>query len=324
MAPAVAAGVISAIRPHQKKLAFHFELGYARVMEAKLAYRHRAVTEADVGFIQQLIAAHPMSSRRELSKLLCQAWNWRQPNGALRDMVCRGLMLKLHREGLIQLPPARRIPRNPLAERNRPAVVAVDAQALTARLSEIQPLEFRQVRRTPEEPLFNSLMEQYHYLQYTQPVGEQLKYLVFTRSRPIACVAWSSAPRHLGSRDRFIGWSAAARRRNIRLLAYNTRFLILPWISVKHLASHILGQMAKRVPADWAAVYGHPVYFLETFVDPERFRGTCYRAANWVLLGRTTGRGNNAPTKKATLPVKEVLGYPLCRDFRQRLAQIGE
>jgi len=293
-------------------------------MGAKLAYRHRPITDADVSFIQQLIAAHPAASRRELSKLLCQAWNWIQPNGALRDMVCRGLMLKLHREGLIQLPPVRRIPRNPLAERNRPAVVAVDAQPLTARLSEIQPLEFRQVRRTPEEPLFNSLMEQYHYLQYTQPVGEQLKYLVFTRSRPIACVAWSSAPRHLGSRDRFIGWSAAARRRNIRLLAYNTRFLILPWISVKHLASHILGQMAKRVPADWAAVYGHPVYFLETFVDPERFRGTCYRAANWVLLGRTTGRGNNAPTKKATLPVKEVLGYPLCRDFRQRLAKIGD
>ena len=140
-------------------------------MGAKLAYRHRPITDADVSFIQQLIAAHPAASRRELSKLLCQAWNWIQPNGALRDMVCRGLMLKLHREGLIQLPPVRRIPRNPLAERNRPAVVAVDAQPLTARLSEIQPLEFRQVRRTPEEPLFNSLMEQYHYLQYTQPVG---------------------------------------------------------------------------------------------------------------------------------------------------------
>lgn len=293
-------------------------------MEAQLAYRHRLISEADVSFIQQLIAAHPAASRRELSKLLCQAWNWVQPNGVLRDMVCRGLMLKLDREGRIELPPVRRIPRNPLAERNQPAVVAVDAQPLTAKLSQIQPLQFRQVRRTADEALFNSLMEQYHYLQYTQPVGEQLKYLVFTRSRPIACVAWSSAPRHLGSRDRFIGWSAAARRRNIRLLAYNTRFLILPWISVKHLASHILGRMAKLVPADWSALYGHPVYFLETFVDPQRFRGTCYRAANWVLLGRTTGRGNNAPTKKVTLPIKEVLGYPLCGDFRQRLAKIGD
>ena len=239
-------------------------------------------------------------------------------------MVCRGLMLKLHREGLIQLPAIKKKPRNPLVERNRPTFVAVDAHPLTARLSEIQPLEFRQVRRTPEEPLFNSLMEQHHYLRYQQPVGENIKYLVYTGTRPIACVAWSSAPRHLGSRDRFIGWSAAARRQNVRFLAYNTRFLILPWISVKHLASHILGRMAKLVPADWTALYGHPVYFLETFVDPQRFRGTCYLAANWILLGRTTGRGNNAPTKIATLPIKEVLGYPLCRDFRQRLAQIGD
>lgn len=293
-------------------------------MDAKLAYRHRLITEADVVFIQQLIAANPTASRRQLSKLLCQAWNWIQPNGALRDMVCRGLMLKLHREGLIQLPAIKKKPRNPLVERNRPTFVAVDAHPLTARLSEIQPLEFRQVRRTPEEPLFNSLMEQHHYLRYQQPVGENIKYLVYAGTRPIACVAWSSAPRHLGSRDQFIGWSAAARRQNIRFLAYNTRFLILPWISVKHLASHILGRMAKLVPADWTALYGHPVYFLETFVDPQRFRGTCYRAANWVLLGRTTGRGNNAPTKKATLPIKEVLGYPLCRDFRQRLAKIGD
>ncbi len=293
-------------------------------MDAKLAYRHRLITEADVVFIQQLIAANPTASRRQLSKLLCQAWNWIQPNGALRDMVCRGLMLKLHREGLIQLPAIKKKPRNPLVERNRPTSVAVDAHPLTARLSEIQPLEFRQVRRTPEEPLFNSLMEQHHYLRYQQPVGENIKYLVYAGTRPIACVAWSSAPRHLGSRDQFIGWSAAARRQNIRFLAYNTRFLILPWISVKHLASHILGRMAKLVPADWTALYGHPVYFLETFVDPQRFRGTCYRAANWVLLGRTTGRGNNAPTKKATLPIKEVLGYPLCRDFRQRLAKIGD
>jgi len=311
-------------RRSRKDLRSILNLATLLFMEAKLAYRHRPITEADVGFIQQLIAAHPTASRRQLSKLLCQAWNWIQPNGALRDMVCRGLMLKLHREGLIQLPAIKKKPRNPLVERNRPTFVAVDAHPLTARLSEIQPLEFRQVRRTPEEPLFNSLMEQHHYLRYQQPVGENIKYLVYTGTRPIACVAWSSAPRHLGSRDRFIGWSAAARRQNVRFLAYNTRFLILPWISVKHLASHILGRMAKLVPADWTALYGHPVYFLETFVDPQRFRGTCYLAANWILLGRTTGRGNNAPTKIATLPIKEVLGYPLCRDFRQRLAQIGD
>jgi len=200
-------------------------------MESVLSYRHRVVTHDDVVFIRQLIAEYPSASRRELSQQLCRAWNWVQSNGALRDMVCRGLRLKLHREGLIVLPPVRGIHPNPLARRCRPAVVSVDERPLEAKLSEIQPLEFRQVRRTPKEALFNSLLEQYHYLQYTQPVGEHLKYLVYTRSRPIACVAWSSAPRHLGSRDRFIGWSAEARRRNVRLLAYNTRFLILPKVT---------------------------------------------------------------------------------------------
>lgn len=291
-------------------------------MEA-LSYRHRAVTGDDVVFIRRLIAEYPAASRRELSKKLCRAWNWVQPNGALRDMVCRGLMLKLHREGLIELPPVRHVPCNPLAQHGRPAVMSVDEQPLEAKLSEIQPLEFRQVRRLPEEALFNSLLEQYHYLGYSQPVGEHLKYLIYTRSRPIACMAWSSAPRHLGSRDRFIGWSAQARRQNVRLLAYNTRFLILPWVRVPHLASHILGQMAQRLAQEWEHWYGHPVYFLETFVDPQRFRGTCYRAANWVVLGRTTGRGNNAPTKEARVPIKEVLGYPLRKDFRERLAEIG-
>jgi hypothetical protein len=136
----------------------------------------------------------------------------------------------------------------------------------------------------------------------------------------IACVAWSSAPRHLGARDRYIGWSAEARRRNLRFLAYNSRFLVLPWVSVKHLASHILGQMARRIAGDWQQVYGHPVYFLETFVDPERHRGTCYRAANWVVLGRTTGRGKNDQTNRPNRSIKEVLGYPLTPQFRELLA----
>ena len=139
--------------------------------------------------------------------------------------------------------------------------------------------------------------------------------------RPVACVAWSSAPRHLGPRDRFIGWSAEARRRHIRGIAYNTRFLILPWVTAPHLASHVLGRMAAILPPDWQRIYGHPIYFLETFIDPARFRGTCYRAANWIVLGRTTGRGKNAPTRQPTRSIKEVLGYPLTPDFRARLAE---
>ena len=291
-------------------------------MQVTLSYRHRVITDADLVFIRELIAAHPESSRWGLSKKLCESWNWVQANGALRDMLCRGLMLMLHRQGLIELPAVRRTIRNPLIERNRPALVSVDQAPLQGRLAELGPLTVRQVRRTPEEALFNSLLQQHHYLGYTHPVGEQLKYLVHAGNRPVACVAWSSAPRHLGSRDRHIGWGAQARLRNIRLLAYNTRFLILPWVTVPHLASHILGRMARTLSADWQRLYGHPIYFIETFIDPQRFRGTCYRAANWTVLGVTTGRGKDAPTRQANRSVKEVLGLALVKDFRQRLSAV--
>ena len=168
-----------------------------------------------------------------------------------------------------------------------------------------------------------NLVQQHHYLGYTQPVGEHLKYLVYAGGRPIACVAWCSAPRHLGSRDRFIGWGPKARLANIRLLAYNTRFLILPWVRVPHLASHLLGRMARRLSADWHGLYGHPIYFLETFVDPQRFAGTCYRAANWTHLGVTTGRGKDDATHLPNRPIKNVMGLPLVKDFRRRLCEVA-
>ena len=290
-------------------------------MEAILKYRGRLVTDADVAFIRELIADNPAASRFTLSKKLCEAWNWVQANGTLRDMVCRGLMLQLQRAGHIELPAVRWVRRNPLVERRKPDEIAVDTTPLRASLAEIRPLEFRQVRRTEDEPLFNSLIERYHYLRYVQPVGEHLKYVVYAVNRPIACLAWSSAPRHLGPRDRFIGWSAEARRQNIRFLAYNTRFLILRWVEVPHLASHILGRMARVLPQDWARVYGHPIYFLETFINPERFSGVSYRAANWILLGLTTGRGKDDQTNKPNRPIKEVLVYPLRKRFRELLTQ---
>jgi hypothetical protein len=294
-------------------------------MQGPLSYRHRVITDADLVFIRRLIAENPQCSRRRLSEKLCRAWNWVQPNGALRDMVCRGLMLMLHRQGLIELPPVRQVGRSSLTGgggRDKPAAVIIDQTPLSMSFAELGPLEVRQVRRTPEEALFNSLLQQHHYLGYSQPVGEHLKYLVFARGRPIACVAWSSAPRHLGSRDRFIGWEAKARLANIRLLAYNTRFLILPWATVPHLASHILGRMARILSADWQRLYAHPIYFVETFIDPQRFAGTCYRAANWKVMGQTTGRGKDDRAHKANRSIKEVLGYPLVKDFRQRLSQL--
>jgi hypothetical protein len=291
-------------------------------MQKPLSYRHRVITEDDLVFIRNLILSHPSLSRWALSKKLCEAWNWVQANGALRDMVCRGMMLMLHREGLIELPPVRRTPREPLAKR-QPALVCVDDAPLQMSLTDLGPLEMHQVRRTPEEALFNSLLQEHHYLGYAQPVGEHLKYLVYAQGRPVACLAWSSAPRHLGSRDRFIGWEPQARLRNIRMLAYNTRFLILPWVRVPHLASHILGRMARVLSADWQRMYAHPIYFLETFIDPQRFRGTCYRAANWHVLGLTTGRGKDDLSHQANRSIKEVLCYPLVHDFRWRLAQMS-
>jgi hypothetical protein len=286
-------------------------------------YRGRRVTNEQIGFIRRLIQDRPGWSRWRLSRELCQAWQWKQANGALRDMVCRGLLLLLHRTGEIALPPVKRVVRNRIAERARPAHVEMEECPLRGSLGDLQPLEFVQVRRSPEEALFHSLLEQYHYLGYERPVGEHLKYLVkapfWHGGRAIACLAWSSAPRHLKLRDRYLGWSEEARERNVHLLAYNTRFLILPWVEVPHLASHILGRMAKQVSRDWQRLYAHPIYWLETFVDTSRFAGTCYRAANWQEIGTTQGRGHRAPTLEQTRPVKTMLGLPLHRKFREIL-----
>jgi hypothetical protein len=189
-------------------------------------------------------------------------------------------------------------------------------------LPELRPLSYLQVRRTPYEALFNSLIEHHHYLGYTQPVGAHLKYLVFAGERPVAALNFASPPRQLRARDRYIGWSEEAREHNVHRIAYHPRFLIPPWVEVRHLASHVLGAVARRLPVDWKQVYGHDLLFLETFVDADRYRGTCYRAANWVIMGETTGRGHRAPTKKATRSIKQVLGYPLSRRFRQELSVV--
>jgi hypothetical protein len=288
-------------------------------MAELLKYRGRTVSDADAAFLRDLIERNPTASRCALSRLACCAWNWVQPNGTPRDMVCRGLMLKLHRAGHIVLPARQKHPPNPLAQRRKPEPLTMEAEPIRCALADLLPLSFRQVRRTEQERMFNGLIEAHHYLGYTQPVGEHLKYMVYSKDRLLACLAWSSAPRHLSVRDRFIGWSKEQRQRNLHLLAYNPRFLILPWVNVPHLASHILGRMARMLPTDWQRIYGHEVVYLETFVDPTRYRGTCYRAANWIVLGPTTGRGKNDLTHKANRTIKEILGYPLCRDFRQRL-----
>lgn len=291
-------------------------------MDCLLRYRGKNVTTAEVQFIKELIATHPTLSRRRLSTKLCEAWNWVQANGQLRTMVCRGLMLALHRAGWIELPPVRRVTLNPLAQRRKPGPgLDLSWDPIQAPVRELGPIEIRQVRRTPEEKLFGSLMEAHHYLSYTQPVGEHLKHLVYARGTPIACLAWSSAPRHLAPRDRFIGWTKEQRQAGIGAIAYNSRFLLLPWAKVPHLASHLLARVAPIVSADWQKLYHHPIDLLETFIDPERFRGSCYRAANWIFLGQSTGRGKADLTHRANRSLKELWVYPLSRDFRQQLCQ---
>src|SRR5579863_7556654 len=223
-------------------------------------YRGQEIGSDQIAFLREFIRTHATSSRWKLSRQLCEALGWKQANGALRDLVCRGLLLVLERAGQIELPPVRRHIRGQCRTgRPRPEAVLIDDTSLVMPLKALGPVDIHPVRRTADEPLFNSLMEHYHYLGYEQPVGEHLKYLAWAQGRPIACLAWSSAPRHLGSRDRYIGWSAEARRRNIRFIAYNTRFLILPWIRVPHLASHILGKVAAVLSQDWHRMYSRRI-----------------------------------------------------------------
>jgi hypothetical protein len=293
-------------------------------MYTVLRYRGRNLTDADVQYVREMIAAHPERNRMHLARLLCDVWDWlRQGNGVRREMVARGLMLALHRAGHIELPPPQRPDNNhlrrPHAERAAPHPVEVDRSPLVTSLKMLGPLVFFQVRRSPLEALFNWLLASEHPLGFVRPVGEHLKFMVFAGLRPVALFAWSSAPRHLGPRDRYIRWSKEQRRQNIRFVAYNTRYLIPPWVQVPHLASHVLSRMTRMLPQEWEKVYSHPVYFAETFVDPTRHRGTCYLAANWVLMGRTTGRGKDDHTYKPNRSLKDVWGLPLIENFRERL-----
>lgn len=285
-----------------------------------LSFRGRLIREADGVFLRELIRQNPGLTRRRLSVRVCAAWNWVQPNGQPRDMVCRGLLLALHRAGQIELPAKRQSPPNNAIRHRRVAQVApLDTGPIVGSLASLGLLEIRQVRRAQGETLFAHLLSRYHYLGYSRPVGEHLKYLVLAGARPVACLGWSSAPRQLHLRDQFVGAPQEAYRHHLHRIAYNTRFLILPWVQVPHLASHLLGRIAGRISADWQALYHHPLDLLESFVDTQRFRGVCYQAANWIGLGRSEGRGTKSKSHQPACSIKEFWVYPLSRNFRQRL-----
>ena len=289
-------------------------------MNEVIRYRGKVFGPREINEIREVIAAHRERSRWFISRELCRRWGWTQPNGVLKDIICRGLLLRLEAEGLIKLPPRGKIPPYHLSLHKKPANVQVDQTPMEGNLSELRPIELLQVRRTPLQKLYNSLIEQYHYLGYTRPVGEHLEYLALGQGRIVACLGWCSAPRHIGCRDRYLEWTQEQRIKNLYRIVINTRFLVLPWVKVPHLASHLLGLMARRIPRDWQEIYHHEVVWLETFVDPERgFLGTCYKAANWIFLGQTTGRGKNDQTYRQNRSLKDVLGYPLKRNFREAL-----
>jgi hypothetical protein len=289
-------------------------------MAGEVRYRGRTYTDRELDEVRDLIARSPDASRWFLSKELCRKWNWVQANGALRDMLCRGLLLMLHRKGLITLPPLKQAPTSHLRGRRAPLEHAVDISLIEGSLGAVKPVMIVMVRRTPHEHLYKSLVHQYHYLGHTQPVGEHLEYIAFSQGRPIACIGFCSAPRHIGMRDRHLGWTKEERLANLHKIAVNTRFLILPWVRVPHLASYLLGQMARMISPDWEHLYSHHIVWLETFVDPERgFTGTCYKAANWKCLGLTTGRGKNDNSRKPNRSLKYIFGYPLEKNFKKAL-----
>jgi len=286
-----------------------------------ITIRKRTITEADLPPIQATINRHWDRGRKHISKVLCEEWKWRQPNGCLKDMACRELLLTLQRKGLITLPPRLISAHNDKRNRSIP-VVEIDQSPLQGRISHLPPVTLESVRKTTLEPLFNSLIQQHHYLGYRQIVGNHLKYIAFIGDQPVACVGWGSAAWSVKSRDSFIGWDKDSKEKNLHFVVNNTRFLILPWVSVKYLASRILALNARRLCDDWLKVYNHPLYLLETFVEKNRFQGTCYKAANWIHVGETKGTAKRGHDHVLHGTIKDVYLYPLRRDFRKKLGNL--
>ncbi len=280
----------------------------------------RQLTEGDIDWVRGLLDSNPGWNRTRLSRELCAHWNWHNAQGLPKDMAARTLLLKLERAGHIRLPARRGT--SPNGRRNRHmAPPPPPGEPLRSLLRDLRPLRVDIVAPgTDDARLFNGLLAHGHYLGHRNTVGENLRYLVRDRQgRPVACVLFGSAAWKCADRDAFLGWNRPARERNLQHLTNNTRFLIPSWVQVPHLASHVLGLIARRIRADWQAKYGHPVHAMETFVDRSRFKGTCYQAANWLRLGQTRGRTRNDRAHDIQAAVKDVYLYPLVADFRREL-----
>lgn len=289
-----------------------------------LTFGGRTFSVEELHLIQAISAECAALGRTEIARTLCELLAWQRPNGRLKHHEGRLLLDRLQALGWVALPPVR-----PLGRRG-PRVVPVTAQSqpepeVRGSAGQFQPLGLEVVEAGPTGPsrLWRELIARYHYLGYRVPVGATLRYLVRSAQCPdrvLACLLWSSPAWQMAVRDRWIGWSAAQRRRNLQYIVNNSRFLILPWVHIQGLASQILARCARQLPEDWETRYGYRPLLLETLVDPARFRGTCYRAANWIALGRTQGRGRMDRTHAAQgRAPKEVFVYPLCRQVHQCL-----
>jgi hypothetical protein len=282
----------------------------------------RAISAQDVQTIRTLIAAHPQAHRRRLSQMLCQAWDWKNPRGQDKDMAARSLMRKLHEEGAITLPPPRRPATN--AQRGaRPPEAPPAGSPLKCSLRELRPIHLELILpKSPHRDWLAGYLAHHHYLGWRGPTGQNVSYLAWSATgRALACLVFDAAAWKVAARDQFIGWEAATRAANLARVANNSRFLILPWVRVPHLASHLLSLATGRLAGHWEQKYGHRIELVETFVERERFAGVCYRAANWIHLGSTRGRSRNDRDQTMSVPIKDVYVHPLSRSFRQRLGK---
>ena len=276
------------------------------------------ITNEKIEVIRKLIEENPGIGRTKLSRMLCEMWDWRGQNGQLKDMSCRDMLRALDKAGKIVLPKPKSLSHN-VGERRKIKHLAHDETPIESSLKDLRPLRVEVVSSKDELEQFKSYIDQYHYLGFDRFIGERMAYMVYSCDGvALSCLLFGSAAWSCRERDAFIGWDKEQRRRNLNMMTNNVRYLIFPWVTVPHLASHILSLITKRISTDWERKYGHPVYLLETFVE-KRFRGTCYKAANWIHVGSTTGRGRDGGHHNAILPIKDIYLYPLADNYRSIL-----
>lgn len=274
----------------------------------------------DLNRINIIIKNNPTINRSNLSRIICREFGWVSPNGLLKEMSCRVALLKLHRAKFIQLPPPQR--QHYFGRKLKITSISEPQPPINKNISDISNLKLNLVQSKKDSQLWNQFIERYHYLGYKPLSGAQLRYLISCSDGLLAAISFSAAAWKIAPRDNWIGWDNNQRQKNLYLVVNNSRFLILPWIRIPHLASKILSISAKQLLFDWIHKYSYKPVLLETFVEKDRFQGTCYHAANWISVGQTTGRGKKDFHHLHPLPVKCIWLYPLNRDFRKILCTI--